>query len=263
MHKSNILGLSLVVMLFLATTMNMSKPISAMQVSTNQASADPPTVLPPELTDEQIICEECVKYWLHFLNAAQTGTLLNALINAINFVNFDSINCVDDTEPTVSGATCLTTGSPDAEYNTAQLFDICKNLELALDFLVTETVTPVDALKIIEDAVLLQTNTNIDRVVRGLFDCFEKALLPVLFPPPPETCQECFTSILDDQEEADLATFLAGFPTRNLDGYCAILDQFKNEQALRSELDSIASIEQADIDAIVDCLRTVGTFPPV
>ena len=73
--------------------------------------------------------------------------LLNALINAINEVNFGSANCIDDTTPTVSGAICLTTGSPSAEYNTAQLFEICKNLELALDFLVTETVTPVDALK--------------------------------------------------------------------------------------------------------------------
>ena len=40
--------------------------------------------------------------------------------------------------------------TPGSEYTTAQMSEICENLKLALDFLVTETVTPVDALKMIE-----------------------------------------------------------------------------------------------------------------
>ena len=53
-----------------------------------------------ELPDDQVICEECIKNWLDFLNTSQQDILLNALINAINFVNFDGIHCTSNT-PTV------------------------------------------------------------------------------------------------------------------------------------------------------------------
>ena len=38
--------------------------------------------------DPQIACEECFKFWLHFLTPDQVRVFLNALIDAINFENF-------------------------------------------------------------------------------------------------------------------------------------------------------------------------------
>ncbi len=47
-----------------------------MRISVSQApevwTPPVPPVVPPKLTDEQIVCEKFVKYWLHFLNAVQT-----------------------------------------------------------------------------------------------------------------------------------------------------------------------------------------------
>ncbi len=119
-------------------------------------------------------------------------TLLNELINAINKVNFDTFDCTGE-EPKVTGAICLTTGSPSAEYNTAQLFKICENLKLALHCLAGK-LDPIEykkALDTIEKAVLDQTNSNnIDRVVKDVFDCFEEALL---------SCENCFRTVLTDK----------------------------------------------------------------
>ena len=78
MHKSTILGLSLVSMLFLATTTGIPMQVSAIPVSTFQAQAG--SASQSDLTDEQIICEECIKYWLNFLNLT---------------TNNDSPQCID------------------------------------------------------------------------------------------------------------------------------------------------------------------------
>ena len=195
MHKSTILGLSLISMLFLATTTGISMQGSAMSVSAFQVQAA--SASPSDLTDEEIICEECIKYWLHFLNAPQTINLLNALINTINFVNFDNSNC-SNISPIVLGATCLTTGSANTPYNTAQLFEICENLKLALNYQVIEQeqerpLSSVNVLAAIENAVKSQTNPDIDKVVQGLFDCFEEALLPAIF----RTCEDVRTVTVD------------------------------------------------------------------
>ena len=108
-------------------------------------------------------------------------TLLNALINTINIVNFDNSNC-SNISPTVSGATCLTTGSSSTVFDTAQLSEICENLELALKYAVFDLgFSQEDALAEIENAVKSQTNPDMDRVAQGLFDCFEKSLLPAIF----------------------------------------------------------------------------------
>ena len=179
MHKSTILGLSLVSMLFLATTTSIPMQVSAIPVSAFHAQEG--SAGSSELTDEQIICEECIKYWLNFLNAPETVTLLNALIKTINVVNFDNSKC-SNKSPIVSGATCLKTGSSSAPYDTAQLSKICENLELALKYAVFDLgFSPEKVLAHLEDAVKSQTKTEIDKVVKGLFDCFEKALLPAIF----------------------------------------------------------------------------------
>ena len=36
----------------------------------------------------QLNCEECIKYWLHFLNSGGVNDLMKALIDAINEVNW-------------------------------------------------------------------------------------------------------------------------------------------------------------------------------
>ena len=78
--------------------------------------------------------------------------------------------------------------SPNAESTAPQLFDICTQLDLALQYLVdTRGEDPTDALGIIEDAVLLQTQPPEDEIVVGVFNCLEESLLPSLFPDTPPT----------------------------------------------------------------------------
>ena len=78
-------------------------------------------------------------------------------------------------------------------------------LEVALNYLTSPAgggLTPTEALAQIEDAVLDASPTSVDRIVIGLFDCFEEALLPLLFP----DCPACLDNALTDEE---LDTFLA------------------------------------------------------
>jgi hypothetical protein len=137
--------------------------------------------------DTQIICEECIKYWLHFLNTGGVNDLIEGLIDAINEVNFGEPACTPPPVNTLPGVECLTQGSPSSEQTYAQLFEICEQLDLALRYLVSTGLTPQAALDRIETLVLADTPTDVDRIVIGLFDCFAEDLLPVLFPdtPPP------------------------------------------------------------------------------
>ncbi len=104
MHKSTILGLSLVVMLFLAASMSMSMQASAVEEKEKLQSfagskkkdnnkpspqgqkfeckrgpfkgfyvADPRACNVKIHADPELLCEECIKYWLNFLNS-QPGT---------------------------------------------------------------------------------------------------------------------------------------------------------------------------------------------
>jgi hypothetical protein len=139
----------------------------------------------PASEDAQIICEECIKYWLHFLNTGGVNDLIEGLIDAINEVNWGETTCTPPPLNTNSSVICLTQGSPSSEQNYAQLFEICEQFELALRFLVSTGLTPQQALDRIETLVLADTPTDVDRVVTGLFDCFAEDLLPVLFPTPP------------------------------------------------------------------------------
>ena len=149
---------------------------------TNGAQGPPGT---PASEDAQIICEECVKYWLHFLNTGGVNDLIEALIDAINEVNWGEPGCIPPPLNTNSSVICLSQGSVSSEQDYAQLFEICEQLELALTFLVSTGLTPQQALDRIETLVLADTPTDVDRVVIGLFDCFAEDLLPVLFPTPP------------------------------------------------------------------------------
>ncbi len=91
---------------------------------------------PAASEDAQIICEECIKYWLHFLNTGGVNDLIEGLIDAINEVNWGETTCTPPPLNTNSSVICLTQGSPSSEQTYAQLFEICEQLELALRFLV-------------------------------------------------------------------------------------------------------------------------------
>ena len=107
--------------------------------------------------DPQIVCEECFKFWLHFLTPDQVRQFLNALINAINFESFGTADCVNAGEPQYPGAECLPKEGPlSSPQAFPQLFDICKQLELALQNL-AKTLTPKEALDQIEGNVLSRT----------------------------------------------------------------------------------------------------------
>ena len=221
MHKSTILGLSLVSMLFLAATTGMSMQVSAIQETEKLQSfsgskknddkvvcrdgpfrgfyvVDPRAChvdIPP---DPELLCEECIKYWLNFLNSkvgnnpSQTLTLINALANAINHKNFDfgqGQTCERQGEKVnpLRGVECLPVVQQNNIKNAAQVFEICKQLELALKYLDRQpNTTPLQALiQIGRDVVNFPgTDQTIDNVVIGLFECFAESLLPVLFPPP-------------------------------------------------------------------------------
>jgi hypothetical protein len=114
-----------------------------------------------------------------------TQGLITDLSEAINEVNFDTDEDCEELQPVAPGGECLSLGGSEDEENIAQLFDICEQLEVALRYLTSpagEDLSPTEALDQIEDAVLDASPAAVDRVVEGLFNCFEEALLPLLFP---------------------------------------------------------------------------------
>jgi hypothetical protein len=138
--------------------------------------------------DPMIICEECVKYWLHFastsVDTSSPVIIMLNLVRAINNVNYGGLLC--NTNMPVNplpGVECLPESVlPDFM---PQLVDICKQLDLALQFLASPAggnLTPTLALSVIETQILAETGELGDRVVRAIFNCYEEFLLPVLFP---------------------------------------------------------------------------------
>ena len=69
-------------MFLLATTTNISRQVFAISDSVFQDQVGSTNTL--ELSDDQVICEECIKNWLGFLNSSQQDIILTALVNAIN-----------------------------------------------------------------------------------------------------------------------------------------------------------------------------------
>jgi hypothetical protein len=260
MHKKTILCLSLISMFLLATTTSISKPVFAIDESSFQ---DQDLINILELTDEQIICEECLKNWLDSLNNPQRGTLLNALINTINVINFGDIPCTSNTLPLTVAATCIMILPFDDEYDTAQLSEICNNLRLALNFLVFVQEHPVqkEALAIIENAVKVQTDQDIDITVQGLFDCLERVLLPITF-----TCEHCFAKFLTDDELTNFLGYLSilePHATNNLKEYCQLLANLQDDGLTTSEIKSLIITDFPEtgfsdkLYNIIDCLETI------
>jgi hypothetical protein len=145
-----------------------------------------------------VACEECFKYWLHLLEG-QPQQVINEIANAINHVNFmfDDAppppvqTCEEGTQVNdLPGVECLPIGAPNNITSTAQLFDICTQLELAVQFLIDGGLTPEEALDAIEAIVLEEINPNSPQgqVVVGIFNCLKESWIPIAFPdaqPPP------------------------------------------------------------------------------
>ena len=126
----------------------------------------------------------------------QVQTVINEFANAINHVNF----AFDDQPPPtpvetceqgdrlnpLQGVECLPIGVSQNLTSTAQLFDICKQLDLAVQFLAGQNPSQadlIDALEEIEDAILDEINANTPQgqVVAGIINCLIESWLPVAF----------------------------------------------------------------------------------
>ena len=117
----------------------------------------------------------------------------------------------------------------------------------------------------IEVCCIAQTPDNVDKVVKGLFDCFAEQLLPILF--PPRTCEDCFRLVLNNTQLQALDAFLANFPSKNLTGYCDIIEQFQRTSELARELAMVLingqrAISDVEIADIIECLQNIGVLPP-
>ena len=78
---------------------------------------------------------------------------------------------------------CLDRNEPNEQIDEqSQLFEICEQLELALEYLVGGGFTPEQALAVIEALAIPDTLNEVDSAdLRAIFDCFEEDLLPALF----------------------------------------------------------------------------------
>jgi len=147
---------------------------------------------PNPVDNKQLQCEECFKYWLHFLNQQQAQNFINDVSEFINSVNFDftpstapgqrNIGCteVGDNPNEAEGVECL----PIAESNDAntlpQLTEICLQLELAVQFLAgTDDIEEgFDTFRTGIEA-FISTGPG-SQIIEGLMDCLEFNWLPTL-----------------------------------------------------------------------------------
>ena len=248
-------------MFLLATTSNVSGQVFAIDDSSFQDRSGMTDT--PELPDEIVICEECIKNWLDFLNTSQQQILLDALINAINTVNFDGMPCTSNTPPVDSGATCLTALPPGLEYTSAQLSEICENLKLALNYLlfVLDNPNQKEALSIIENAVKPETNQGISTIVTGLFDCLERVLLPLTF-----TCNNVFEKSLTADELTNFLHYLSIIEphgTNNLKEYCQLLANLQDDGLSTSEINALMTTDFSTagiLDKLYDVIESLQTI---
>ena len=146
---------------------------------------------PPGNATSEILCEECIKYWLHFLNEpGNPQNVVNSLMDGINTINFGPVFCRDATPINpLSGVECLDKQDTDERIDEqSQLFEICQQLELALEFSTpTNTLAQaITSLATIEQRILTSLgggNEERGEDIIAIFDCFEESLLPALFPP--------------------------------------------------------------------------------
>jgi hypothetical protein len=145
---------------------------------------------PPGNATLEILCEECIKYWLHFINEpGNSQNTVNSLMEGINTINYGPVFCRDAIPVnTLPGVECLDKEDTDERIDEqSQLFEICQQLELALEFSTpTNTLAQgITSLSTIEQLILSFTTGEVSEDIMAIFDCFEESLLPALFPPTP------------------------------------------------------------------------------
>ena|SRR5918995_2311255 len=166
----------------------------------------PPT---PE-EDAELQCEECIKYWGHTLEQGQFRQFINSFSEWINAINFDfqpvifpannppQTPCAerqgnntlvegDNPNPNVE---CLPLAFNDLEQNLSQVFEICEQLELALEYIASENNISISAaFELFQNGFTAflggpacnrsgaeeECDTGI-----GLLECLEERLLPIL-----------------------------------------------------------------------------------
>jgi hypothetical protein len=166
----------------------------------------PPT---PE-EDAELQCEECIKYWGHTLEQGQFRQFINYFSEWINAINFDfqpvlsspnnppQTPCAerlgnntlvegDNPNPNVE---CLPLAFNDLERNLSQVFEICEQLELALEYIASENNISISAaFELFQNGFTAflggpacnrsgaeeECDTGI-----GLLECLEERLLPIL-----------------------------------------------------------------------------------
>ena len=155
----------------------------------------------------ELQCEECIKYWSHTLNAqGQFRIFINNIATYINSINFN----FDPTKPPTTcppqgpginpNAACLPIAAADAEQNLAQVYEICEQLERALEFIasnngkypnvdtITEAFDEVFAPGFLallsgpgEGNSCTATGGNQEcRTAIGLLECLKNKLIPIL-----------------------------------------------------------------------------------
>jgi hypothetical protein len=164
----------------------------------------------------QLQCEECIKYWTHVLSSGdQFRDFIKDLTEAINSINFDytplpsptddptaafpgpsTPTCSDPgNNPLVQGdnpaATCLPQPPSSREDLLAQVFELCVQFELAIEWIANSPQPPAPPRTIPQAFELFATQfinqlggaacTNTDcKTARGLLDCLRVAVIPLL-----------------------------------------------------------------------------------
>jgi hypothetical protein len=144
--------------------------------------------------DAELQCEECIKYWSNTLNQGQFRNFINVMSELINSINFnfeadptppndpEGDDCDDrsDGPPINSAADCLPIAANNAEQFLAQVYELCEQFELALQFIVTQD----------------SRYPNIDTIEEAFEDVFAPEFLELLQGGGPNcSSQECRTAI--------------------------------------------------------------------
>ena len=166
----------------------------------------------------QLQCEECIKYWTHVLSSGdQFRDFIKDLTEAINSINFDYAPQASPTDdPTAAfpgqstptctdggnnanvqgdnpAATCLPQPPSSREDLLAQVFELCVQFELAIDWIIDSPQPPTlpgsrtvsQAFELFATQFINQLGgaacTNTDcKTARGLLDCLRVAVIPLL-----------------------------------------------------------------------------------
>jgi hypothetical protein len=160
----------------------------------------PPPPPPTPEEDAGLQCEECFKYWMHFLNQQQASEFIDDVAEYINSINFDftpsqapgqqhptctpvgpDANPSDDVE-------CLPISASSDSNTAAQLFDICEQLELAILWIAErDNVSITEAFETFVDGLIEFIDEGPgSQIVVGLTDCLRERLLPILVEENPQ-----------------------------------------------------------------------------